>query len=244
MNDGEQHRGIITPVSRDFANLIKHAADGWKAPLANPEVNRKVEVHRDGVILSGPELLNSEWRREELLERYREAIAIEMEGEGVFAAANDLKMEWVVIKGISDYADGSKSKTQAWQRFASVMAASVVANILKVPGLLKDWQHYKGVNPKQEGFSKPGVMLSVSAFVVLLLAISLVYNNPSINLKQDKPTNEFHNNDAKGPRPPNEDPVATLLQSITGEAPGLVNFRGRTMVYRSMRRFDSVDAWG
>ena len=60
-------------------------------------------------------------------------------------------MEWVVIKGISDYADGSKSKTQAWRPFASVMAASVVANILKVPGLLKDWQHYKGVNYKQEG---------------------------------------------------------------------------------------------
>ncbi|XP_068727689.1 death domain-containing ATP nucleosidase-like [Montipora capricornis] len=236
MNDGEQHRGIITPVSRDFANLIKHAADGWKAPLANPEVNRKVEVHRDGVILSGPELVNSEWRREELLERYREAIAIEMEGEGVFAAANDLKMEWVVIKGISDYADGSKSKTQAWRPFASVMAASVVANILKVPGLLKDWQHYKGVNPKQEGFSKPGVMLSVSAFVVLLLAISL-----SINLKQDKPTNEFHNNDAKGPRTPNEDPVATLLQSITGGAPGQVNFRGRTIGYRALGRIHSLD---
>ena len=82
MNDREHHRGIVTPVSRDFADLIKHAADGWKAPLAKPEVNRKVEVHRDGEILSGPELVNSEWRREELLERYPEAIAIEMEGEG------------------------------------------------------------------------------------------------------------------------------------------------------------------
>ena len=82
MNDREQHRGIITPVSRDFADLIRHAADGWKAPLANPEENSKIEVHRDAEILSGPELVNSEWRREELLERYREAIAIEMEGEG------------------------------------------------------------------------------------------------------------------------------------------------------------------
>ena len=69
-------------ISRDFADLIKHAADGWKAPLANPEVNNKIAVHRDGEILSGPEFVNSEWRREELLERYREAIAVEMEGEG------------------------------------------------------------------------------------------------------------------------------------------------------------------
>ena len=60
-------------------------------------------------------------------------------------------MEWVVIKGISDYADGSKSKIKAWRPFSSVMAASVVDNILKVPGLLKDWPHYKGVNHKQEG---------------------------------------------------------------------------------------------
>ena len=82
MNDREQHRGIITPVSRDFADLIKHAVDGWKAPLANPEVNNKIAVHRDGEILSGPEFVNSEWRREELLERYREAIAVELEGEG------------------------------------------------------------------------------------------------------------------------------------------------------------------
>ena len=82
MNDREQPRGIITPVSSDFADLIRHAADGWKAPLANPEVSRKVDVHRDGEFLSGPELVNSEWRREELLEKYPKAIAIEMEGEG------------------------------------------------------------------------------------------------------------------------------------------------------------------
>ena len=72
-------------------------------------------------------------------------------------------MEWVVIKGISDYADGSKSKTQAWRPFASVMAASVVANILKVPGLLKDWQHYKGVNHKQGG--KPQCYLVLFTFI-------------------------------------------------------------------------------
>ncbi|XP_029191279.2 uncharacterized protein LOC114957877 isoform X3 [Acropora millepora] len=259
MNDREQHRGIITPVSRDFADLIRHAADGWKAPLANPEENSKIEVHRDAEILSGPELVNSEWRREELLERYREAIAIEMEGEGVFAAAHDLKMEWVVIKGISDYADGSKSKTQAWRPFASVMAASVVDNILKVPGLLKDWQHYKGeFNHKQEGVSKLGVLLIVSAIVVLLLAIALGYSFSLINLKQNKPTDEFHKDEAKvdssadpaiplhkdetkGSRTPNEDPLTTLLTSITGGSPGQVNFKGRTIAYRAHGRIHSFD---
>ena len=60
----------------------------------------------------------------------------------------------VVVKGVSDYADGNKSKTEAWQPFASVMAASVVENMLKFPGVLKDWQHYKGVNHSQSGTHK------------------------------------------------------------------------------------------
>jgi len=41
-------------------------------------------------------------------------------------------------------------------------------------------------------------MLSVSALVVLLLAIALFYSNPSINLKQIKPTDEFHKDGATG----------------------------------------------
>ena len=75
-------------------------------------------------------------------------------------------MEWVIIKGISDYADGSKSKTEAWRPFASVMAASVVDNILKVPGLLKDWPHYKGVNQKQEG--KLHIYVYLVSFLITL----------------------------------------------------------------------------
>ena len=50
---------------------------------------------------------------------------------GVFSAAHDLKMEWVVVKGISGYADGTEER-ENWQTFASVTAASLVANILKV----------------------------------------------------------------------------------------------------------------
>ncbi len=62
---------------------------------------------------------------------------------GVFAAAHDLKMEWVVIKGISDYADGTASLTEQWMPFASVMAASVVNNILREPVVFEQWPHYQ-----------------------------------------------------------------------------------------------------
>ena len=62
---------------------------------------------------------------------------------GVFSAAHDLKMEWVVVKGISGYADGTESK-ENWQTFASVTAASLVVSILKECSIFEDWPHYKG----------------------------------------------------------------------------------------------------
>ena len=52
-------------------------------------------------------------------------------------------MEWVVIKGISDYADGTASLTEQWKPFASVMAASVVNNILREPVVFAQWPHYQ-----------------------------------------------------------------------------------------------------
>lgn len=62
---------------------------------------------------------------------------------GVFSAAQDLRMEWVVIKGISNYVDGTVSFTEKWEPFASAMAASVVNNILRTPVVFKEWAHYK-----------------------------------------------------------------------------------------------------
>ena len=63
---------------------------------------------------------------------------------GLYAAARDLEMEWVVIKGVSDFADGTKSATDAWKPFASVMAASLTAHILSDPSAFEDLAHYEG----------------------------------------------------------------------------------------------------
>lgn len=65
-----------TPASRNIGNLIRHAADGWKAPLENPDA-REVRVHCDGEVLSSPEA-----SRDDIMQKYPEAIAFEMEGEG------------------------------------------------------------------------------------------------------------------------------------------------------------------
>lgn len=69
-------------------------------------------------------------------------------------------MEWAVIKGVADYADGTNSSTDEWKRFASFMAASVTANVLD-PIAFKSIPNYKGIAPttpehhKQQGQGPP-----------------------------------------------------------------------------------------
>ncbi|KAL9978772.1 hypothetical protein ACROYT_G016328 [Oculina patagonica] len=136
LEDGIQERGVRVPVTERIAKLIRGIADGWEAPLKDPE-KLKVNVHRDGVFLSGPELVDNSDRRKELVNRFPEAIAIEMEGE-----AHDVEVPWIIIKGVSDFADGKKSDTNSWRPFASAMAASVVANVLNDSIVFKNWRHY------------------------------------------------------------------------------------------------------
>ena len=78
--DGKNFCGFTTPVSRDIAELIECAGHGWNPPLENPK-ERKVEV-LCGEVLSGTEVVQAGWRRNELVKSHPEAIAIETEGEG------------------------------------------------------------------------------------------------------------------------------------------------------------------
>ena len=73
---------------------------------------------------------------------------------GVYAAAFECEVEWVVVKGISHYVDGSEPETKERKRFASVMAASVVKHILEEPDVLRDWSHYQGMNSRRPETSK------------------------------------------------------------------------------------------
>ncbi|KAL9978645.1 hypothetical protein ACROYT_G016187 [Oculina patagonica] len=124
-----------TPVSKDIGNLVRNAADGWEAPLENPEA-KDVQVHCDGEILSCPDPVSVEQQ----CKLHPGAIAAEREGKGIFAAAHDMKSEWVVVKGVSHFADSSTR--QSWESFACVMAASVVSNILCDPFVFEHWPHY------------------------------------------------------------------------------------------------------
>ena len=72
----------LTPcVSRRFLNVIKNAADGYNAPLKNPEVY-EIKLHCDGEFLSLQEQASNEGQREELAKSYPQATAMETGGAG------------------------------------------------------------------------------------------------------------------------------------------------------------------
>ena len=61
---------------------------------------------------------------------------------GLYAAAHDLDIEWIIVKGVSNYADERDLKKDSWQRFASVMAANLTAEILNDAEVFRSWPHY------------------------------------------------------------------------------------------------------
>ena len=64
---------------------------------------------------------------------------------GIFVAAHDLKIEWVIVKGVCDFVGASRTPDESWKAFACVMAASVVFNMLNDPIVFEDWPHYQGM---------------------------------------------------------------------------------------------------
>ncbi|XP_044164929.1 uncharacterized protein LOC122948899 [Acropora millepora] len=131
--------GFITPGSPLLGSLVRDAPYGWDAPLKNPK-EWEVEVHCSGDILS--QSLTEKCQNVNVCEQYPKAVAIETEGEGVYAAAYDANVEWVIVKGVASYFHQSQSATSEWMSFASAMAASVVAKMLKDPAVFQEWRHY------------------------------------------------------------------------------------------------------
>ena len=80
-SDREQSAGMSSHVSRLFSKIISNCADGWQAPLKDPE-DYQIKVHCNGEFLSGPEEIRAQWRRKELVDRHPLAAGVEMEGEG------------------------------------------------------------------------------------------------------------------------------------------------------------------
>lgn len=91
-----------------------------------------------GAMLSGEKLVDNAQFLASLLGMAPEAIGGDMEGAGLFVAAEEAKVDWIVVKAICDWADGNKAnphKTQH-QRLAAKNSAAFVFDVITSTNML------------------------------------------------------------------------------------------------------------
>lgn len=119
-------RNARPAVSPRLLSRFKSSAQSWQG--------QKVKF---GVILSGNHLIDNMLYRDQIHAFAPEALGGEMEGAGLFAASQDHshKVDWILVKAISDWADGKKSVDKhANQLKAARNAAQFVHHVLQQGG--------------------------------------------------------------------------------------------------------------
>lgn len=87
-----------------------------------------------GEILSGEKLIDNKDFRDQLIERYPMAIGGEMEGYGIYTAAENHGIhEWIIVKAICDFAENKQDRKEEKQKVAANSACSCVKAVLSEP---------------------------------------------------------------------------------------------------------------
>jgi nucleoside phosphorylase len=139
---GNIQRGVEAQASRLLLNRFKNITT-WEYLL---EDNNKAK-HIPTKILSGEKLIDNKSERDELVSIYPEAKGGEMEGAGVSSACSDSKTDWILVKGICDFADGKKGKDKKKrQKIAIESAVSLCLELFASETAFKE----KGISPHCE----------------------------------------------------------------------------------------------
>lgn len=134
-------RAQSVPTSTLLINKFKNAR-GWEHILDSGYKASKIIAP----VFSGEELINDITRRNELVKFNEHAKGGEMEGAGLYAAANG-KTEWILVKGICDFADGNKDlNKEKNQKTAMQSATSLCLEVFSSNEAFKSI----GLNPFKE----------------------------------------------------------------------------------------------
>jgi nucleoside phosphorylase len=121
--------------------IIFPRGDRWTVPprmidrFSNGELNWKGSAVHFGLMLSGAKLVDHQGFRDQLVQREPEAIGGDMEAAGLCAAAQRNKIDWIVVKAISDWADGNKAANKdKCQALAAKNAACFTVHVLQMGG--------------------------------------------------------------------------------------------------------------
>ena len=127
--ESNQDRGEILRAGVVLLNRFRNIL-GWT--FLDPNSNRcSFQV---GPILSGEKLVDNLNTKADLFDRFPTAIGGEMEGAGFASAAERKNCEWIVVKAICDWGDGSKNKEH--QGFAAAAAVDLVEHVLNQDGVI------------------------------------------------------------------------------------------------------------
>lgn len=127
-------RGIEAPSSKILLNRFKNIKTTWQHFLPNGNQPKLITTR----LLSGEELVDNLTHRNKLIKANPESKGGEMEGAGVYAAC-DGKADWIIIKGICDFADGDKGIGKGEkQQIAIDSAISACLEIFNSPAAFKE----------------------------------------------------------------------------------------------------------
>ncbi|OUC13092.1 MAG: hypothetical protein B0A82_18980 [Alkalinema sp. CACIAM 70d] len=115
------------PDSDPILRNLFRAPLNWK--FERPD-GKNCTAHEPGTILTGGTLLDNLDEKVKLFTDFPNAIGGEMEGAGLYAAAVAQKTPWIVIKAISDWADGKKNERRSHRDVAAAAAAHFVHYVL------------------------------------------------------------------------------------------------------------------
>ncbi|PYQ25912.1 MAG: hypothetical protein DMF56_26275 [Acidobacteria bacterium] len=116
-------RGDRPSSSPRLFNWLRMASLAWDSSKGRVDF---------GLFLCGDHLIDNKKYRAQLLKLEAEAIGGEMEGGGLYAACQNGKVDWILVKAISDWADGKKDADRdARQQKAARNAAAFVLHALQ-----------------------------------------------------------------------------------------------------------------
>jgi nucleoside phosphorylase len=122
-------RNPVPPSSSALVNRFRHALD-WSFQRPDSSVCSK----HVGPLLSGDKLIDNLEFKNSLLDQYPNAVGGEMEGSGFWAAADRARKDWIIVKGVADWADGRKHNS--YQPMAVASAVSLALHVFSDPHAL------------------------------------------------------------------------------------------------------------
>lgn len=112
-------RGPTSLAGQILLDRFRNILD-WEYKNSPSTKSRKII----GQMLSGDKLVDDQNFKDRLFELFPNAIGGEMEGAGIYAATTRAKVpEWILVKGICDWGDGTKNKD--YQSLAADAATSL-----------------------------------------------------------------------------------------------------------------------